>query len=1513
MVKNRLEFLARNFFLFIVLIFFNEGNAQLANWTPASGTIFPTNLVGQINGMTRISQMKFHATNVNKFYAVTGEGGLFLTNNQATSWTVAPGTETLTSACAAVCVDYTNDQTIWLGTGDANYYSNGVGLMKSTNGGTSFSASTLTNCLVIEILQNPTNSSEFISATNKGIYKSTNGGTTWSATTATNLPFCDMISNAATNSQTVYACTKENAPKFYRSTDFGTSWTQITAGIVSSNSFVTSGARIAVTPANTNVVYFEVIGGGGIIHKSNNGGLNFYVKKPEGAPYITFYDNLSTSSTQGNYNNAITVDRADPAKLWLQSHNTWFSADSGATWTMLTFWAFDVHTDMHQVMQAPFDNTKLYSCNDGGVWLSTDGGNNWTPKTDGIYAFEIGNETGVSSLTKKDYVSIGTQDNARLYGNANGWFTINGGDDYAKRQFDYNGHIYFDGTSRQLNHTGPSSTYNLPTTNWNAFGFNHTNANLGFMGQNEVYRTTNLTASAPTWTQISTINQTIRAVHSCIADPNRLYVLVSSGDIYACNNALSTSPSFTFMNLPGSASSLGSIATMANNADIIYVSSNNSVYRSSDGGLNWTNVTYNLPNVNHRRILAEEYGGAQELVFIATNNAIYYKKAGQTSWTNYSTNLPTRRSPTGFSMFDNGTTQARIRYASFGRAMWESAFDNLRDLSAQIIVNNDTSITCASPSVQFMDGSVGLNNGPITYTWSFPGGTPATSNATLVNVSYSVTGVYSISLSIKDAMNTVSTKTITRLIQVINCNADTLPGNAISVQGTGNYATTPPIALGNTNSITLSAWIKIESNQSSFAGIIFSANGTATGLNFRNSNQIGYHYNGLASTYNYAGGPTIPLSLWTHVALVTTANNSIIYVNGVPYTNNVANAAISFTNGFNIGNDRNNTARTMDGLIEEVCFYDRALSQNEIRELMHLTKNHNVIDAGLKTYYQCNEVGGIIFDRAGSANATLQGTSTHQLSTAPLGSGNSERMTITTSGQKIFPNEGMIMTFPGSTLPNGEICVTRLNIQPDSLPPFITANNGAAKYWIINNYGTNAGFNALNNFSLTGYGTILSNESLAPFKFKLHSRATGEYLASSWNLIDSAYAATSGTNGSVTYSASVISNFNKQFTVIKRTCLAPTSPTIVAGANPVCLNASSTLSLSGAVLNDASNWFWYKTSCGTPSNLIGSGVSIVVSPTTTTTYYARGEGGCAIAGLCSSITMSISTIPASAGIISGSTLVCAGAYNVYSLAPVAGASGYVWSLPSNWQGSSGLNNILVNAGLSAGVISVAPSNSCGAAAGSSIAVNVKPSYNISQSHTLCPGETLSVGSSTYFAAGTYTNLLQTYLACDSLVTTSISLSPLVDVNVTVNEETLSANQNDATYQWIDCDTGNSTITGATSQSFTPTTNGNYAVIVTYNNCSDTSACKSIMTTALSKNNLQQSIKIYPNPVTGKVTIECGNCSESLKLLNSIGQEVMEITLKSAKEIVDLSALNKGVYFLVYSQQKLRIVTKVVVQ
>ncbi|MBP6414394.1 MAG: hypothetical protein KA450_13185, partial [Bacteroidia bacterium] len=191
--------------LVLLVVFASSAFAQLANWSPgnnAAYTNFPVNVSGQINGFCRISQMKFHASDPNKMYAVTGEGGFFSTTDGGVNWTVRPGTENLTGGCASLCIDYTNDQVIYLGSGDANYYSNGQGIYKSTNGGTSFTATSLTNCLVIEILQDPSNPATFVAATNKGIYKSINNGSTWTASTLTSIQFCDLVRNAATNSST---------------------------------------------------------------------------------------------------------------------------------------------------------------------------------------------------------------------------------------------------------------------------------------------------------------------------------------------------------------------------------------------------------------------------------------------------------------------------------------------------------------------------------------------------------------------------------------------------------------------------------------------------------------------------------------------------------------------------------------------------------------------------------------------------------------------------------------------------------------------------------------------------------------------------------------------------------------------------------------------------------------------------------------------------------------------------------------------------------------------------------------------------------------------------------------------------------------------------------------------------------------------------------------------------------------------------------------------------------------
>jgi GEVED domain/Secretion system C-terminal sorting domain/PKD domain len=806
MKKNVNTFLIIVFALFISI----NSTAQLANWTQTSGANFPTNNVGQINGMTRISQLKHHPTDSLKMYAVTAEGGYFTTTDKGNNWAVKAGTENLTGSCASICIDVTNEQNVLLGTGDANYYSNGQGILKSTNGGTSFIATSLTNCLVVHIIQNPLNSTQYIAATNKGIYKSTNSGANWTAKTATTLQFVDMRMNPGTNSQTLYACTKDNNPRLYKSFDFGDTWTELIPGFTYAAAYTTGGARIGLTAADTSVVYYEIIGGGGIIYKSNDGGATFNSKKVEGFPFITFYDQNGPTADgltgQGNYNNCIWVDKTNPAKLWLQSHNTWYSIDSGATWTQLTHWASKVHTDMHQIEQAPFNNNLLITCSDGGVWFSTDAGNNWTPKTNGIGAFEIATNAGISAMTDKDFVSIGTQDNARLYGTAAGWVTISGGDDYAKRVADFNGFIYYDGNSRQANLVGGSATYALPTANWNAFAFNRTNVNLGFMGVNDVWRTTNLSVATPTWAKISTFNTAISSMHSCIADANILYVLLTNGDVYVSTNALAASPIFATYFVPSSASSTGSIVAMANNANIVYIQENNKVYRSSDGGQTWVDNTYNLPNVNHRRIVAEQFGGTTELVFVGTNNAVYYKKAGQTSWTNYSTNLPGRRSPTEISMFDNGTNQSKLRYATYGRSMWETKFGNLRQLNVSFDAAQ-TYYCTPNQSVQFRDQSTGNIT---SWSWSFPGGTPSTSTVQNPTVTYATGGVYSATLTVSDGVSS-NTITIPNYITVLSSAPKANTGCAL----TSNSNLSNPYGIG-ISSFSLGTISSITSNSDGF-------------------------------------------------------------------------------------------------------------------------------------------------------------------------------------------------------------------------------------------------------------------------------------------------------------------------------------------------------------------------------------------------------------------------------------------------------------------------------------------------------------------------------------------------------------------------------------------------------------------------------------------------------------------------------------------------------------------------
>lgn len=66
----------------------------------------------------------------------------------------------------------------------------------------------------------------------------------------------------------------------------------------------------------------------------------------------------------------------------------------------------------------------------------------------------------------------------------------------------------------------------------------------------------------------------------------------------------------------------------------------------------------------------------------------------------------------------------------------------------------------------------------------------------------------------------------------------------------------------------------------------------------------------------------------------------------------------------------------------------------------------------------------------------------------------------------------------------------------------------------------------------------------------------------------------------------------------------------------------------------------------------------------------------------------------------------------------------------------------------------------------------------------------------------------------------------IDNSVTIDENVLTANfdANGATYQWLNCADGNTTIAGETNRSFTATTSGNYAVQITFNGQTVLSNC-----------------------------------------------------------------------------------------
>lgn len=201
---------------------------------------------------------------------------------------------------------------------------------------------------------------------------------------------------------------------------------------------------------------------------------------------------------------------------------------------------------------------------------------------------------------------------------------------------------------------------------------------------------------------------------------------------------------------------------------------------------------------------------------------------------------------------------------------------------------------------------------------------------------------------------------------------------------------------------------------------------------------------------------------------------------------------------------------------------------------------------------------------------------------------------------------------------------------------------------------------------------------------------------------------------------------------------------------------------------------------------------------------------------------------------------------------------------------------------------------------------------LAQSISICAGESYFIGGSVYTTSGVYEDILVSAMFCDSTVTTTLTVLPAIDVTVTVAGITLECDGGGtATYQWIKCDPY-AVIAGATASTFTPTENGDYAVIITDGACADTSDCATISTIGLTE--LQSnSIIIYPNPATNMVNISLTNFdgqAVNITILNSIGERVYEGVLSQAKTSINLSEFARGIYLIRLSDGEKTIIERI---
>lgn len=713
----------------------------------------------------RVTFIRFHPTLSNTIYLGTGAGGFWVSTNGGTTWTTNTNSLSVLG-CSDLAINPAIPSIMYLATGDidsGDTYSTGV--LKSTDGGVTWLPTALTFSVsqqrrIGRLLINPLNPNILFAATSNGLYRTNNAGSSW--TIVKTGSYKDMEYRPS-DTATVYAVTSST---FIKSTTGGNTSASF---IGVSTNLPTGGARmcISVTPADPNYVYIlssasdNSFGG---VYRSVNSGANFSVMST--SPNIFGWStDGSDAGGQGWYDIACGVSTTNKNEIVCGGVNSWKSIDGGTNWTLQTHWyggggAPYVHADLHAVEYQT--GSKLFMGTDGGIAVSSNTGSTWTT-INGQMNIAQSYRIGQSSSTA-NYVLSGHQDNGTNLLNGTTWTEVYGGDG-ADCFVDWSNNAnlvasYVQGDFQRSSNSGGSwtgiSNGLTGTAAWVAPIIQDPNVSTTYYcGYQQIYKSLN---KGTTWTQMGTITGSPLFLYIAAAPSNSLVLYASSNSaLFRTTNGGTTWGSIS-TGLPTGSAQITQVAVDNTNANNVFVtfsgySAGNKVFASTNGGTSWTNISAGLPNLPANCVVYQK--NSNSAIYVGTDVGVYYKDGSMTAFTPFMTGLPN----VVVNDFEIYYPTNKLRAGTYGRGVWETDLYSNPLAPPNAFFSTSTSSLCINTSAILSDQS---SNTPAAWSWTLTGATPSVSSVKNPTVSYSATGIYSVSLTSSNinGMSTVYTNTI---------------------------------------------------------------------------------------------------------------------------------------------------------------------------------------------------------------------------------------------------------------------------------------------------------------------------------------------------------------------------------------------------------------------------------------------------------------------------------------------------------------------------------------------------------------------------------------------------------------------------------------------------------------------------------------------------------------------------------------------------------------------------------